>query len=78
MSRLALVSVMLVFLFIQLASSQDACQDAIDMLTANAAAMCTSTEYSRICESGECRDIYDSIFDICTPEVSGKASDVYS
>ena len=70
MARVILISVVLAFLFIQLAYSQDACQDALTTL-ANNAASCTPTAANPtiIC-SGECEGYYDDIIDYCTPEVS--------
>ena len=67
MARVVLIFVVLAFLFIQLTSSQDACQVAKATLTSNAA-RCTPT--TRIICDDPCRRYYSDIFDSCTPEVS--------
>ena len=58
------------FLFLQLAAGQDACQDALNTLTANVAT-CTATPQNPtvICE-GACRGYFDDIFASCPDAVS--------
>ena len=77
MARVVLLSVVLAFLFIQLASSQNACQDAIATLTSNSA-RCIVVENPRTICSGDCRDFYEAIFDNCAAEVSKLTIAIYS
>ena len=77
--RVVLISVVLAFLFVQLASSEDrrdACRDAMNTLNDNMA-ICTHTaNYPRIimiCED-PCLDYYEALFDNCAPEVCKLAS----
>ena len=72
-----LISVVLAFLFIQLASSheqdrRDACQDAMNTLNDNMASCTHTTANPRIimiCE-GPCETYYDALFNNCAPEVA--------
>ena len=70
MARAALVAVVLAFLFIQLASSQDNCQNALTALNDAVAGDCrpTSANPRIICDS-PCSDYYEDVFDRCSPEV---------
>ena len=79
--RVFLISVVLAFLFIQLASShdqdrRDACQDAMTTLNDNMASCTHTTANPRImmiCE-GDCLRYYYALFDNCAPEVCKLAS----
>ena len=74
MARVVLISVVLAFLFIQLASSQDACQTAINTLATNIGRCTATTDNPRIICEDPCRGYYNDIFDNCSPEVRKLAS----
>ena len=70
MARVTLIAVVLAFLFIQLASSQDdACLTAVNTLTDNIAQCTPTADNPEIICDKPCRGYYLAIIDDCSAQV---------
>ena len=65
-----LVTGLLTFLLLQLAASQDACQAAVNTLTANIADCTGTVDDPLVICTGQCRQYYDAIIENCDDTVS--------
>ena len=65
-----LVTGLLAFLLLQLAASQDACQDAVNTLTANLADCTGTADNPLVICTGQCRRYYDAVVENCDETVS--------